>query len=298
MSIWGQFRAAVGQGKPKEPNPRPYTFDPYFDYRAGKEGAGTLEGRGASESAYQLLQKYLARGPGFTPDEQKAMYDLPADQTKVQEQGAIRRLSQSAAATGRFGAGGTTAGKGAIIGGGITTRAQLKQNLMVESAKVALQDRINQIRVADEFAQSRLAGTRGVVEGRNQYNMGLNAFDLDRWKTSLDQYNYDRAKGEENIQKIIMAAAGGCWVAEALFGKEATTTHLARYYVNRLAPPEFRDWYLEHGQKLAGLVQSDRKLREVLVPLFVGFARVAKAHIEKEDGRALPARAAGRSATA
>jgi hypothetical protein len=65
---------------------------------------------------------------------------------------------------------------------------------------------------------------------------------------------------------------GGCWVAEAIFGKDSPLTHLARFYVNNLAPAAFKAWYLENGQDLASMVRKDPTLRHELTPLFLSFA--------------------------
>jgi hypothetical protein len=204
MGAWGTISSA-GRGKPKRPTPRSYVSDPYFD----KEGEGTKHGQGADKAAYALLEKYLAREPGFTPEEQKAMYDLPADQMKEQETGALRRLSQGAAGAGSFGSGGTEAGKGAIIGGGISKRAGLKQSIVVQAAQAAMEDRIRQIQAAQDYSTSRLGMTTQNREGRNAYQMGLNQLDMTGWQTNLQQYNYDREKTREFIQMIVSAAGGG-----------------------------------------------------------------------------------------
>lgn len=71
----------------------------------------------------------------------------------------------------------------------------------------------------------------------------------------------------------------GCWVAEAIFGKDSFQTDLARLYVNRIAPEEFRSWYLANGQELAQMVETDPRLKAVLEPLFIQFGMVALSHL-------------------
>lgn len=73
----------------------------------------------------------------------------------------------------------------------------------------------------------------------------------------------------------------GCWVAEAIFGIDAPETNMARFYVNELAPVEFREWYLTYGQELAEKVKVDPVLREILRPLFLAFGEVATVAIAK-----------------
>lgn len=205
MGAWGTISSPI-RGKPKRPTPKPYTEDPYFS----EAGRGTAIGRGSDEAAYALLQKYLAREPGYTAEEQKAMYDIPADQMRDQETGALRTLNQKAAGAGSFGSGGVQGGgRGAIIGGGIKARAGLKQNIVVQAAQAAMEDRIRQIQAAQDFAQGHLAATSGNVQGKNAYNMGLNQLDVTSWQTQLEQYNYDREKTREFIKMIASSAGGG-----------------------------------------------------------------------------------------
>jgi hypothetical protein len=204
MGAWGTLSTPF-RGKPKAPAERPYQGDPYFE----KGGAGFEHGQKSDEAAFNLLQKYLGREPGYTAEEQKTMYDIPADQQKTQEQAALRDLNQGSAGAGSFGSGGRAAGRGALIGGGIRTRAGLKQNVIVAAAEAAMQDRIRQIQAASDYSSNRLGMTTNNLQGKNAYNMGLNQLDLTKWQTQLEQYNYDREKTREFIKMIVSSATGG-----------------------------------------------------------------------------------------
>ena len=280
MGGWGTITSGF-KGTPKAPPFRNYQSDPYFD----PGGVGTAHGQNSDQAAYTALMAYMDREPGYSADEKKAMYDQPADQSKMQEQVALRRLSQGAAGAGSFGAGSTTAGKGAIIGGGISSRADLRRTTLVQAAEAAMQDRIRQIQAATDYSSSRLGMTTQNREGANAFNMGLNTLDQDRWKARLAQYNFDRQKNREMVGKIVSSVGGGCWVAEAIFGVDSIQTHFARFYVNNLAPKNFHDWYMANGQALATKVDNDPKLKEILRPLFVAFAEDASRRLGGHLGR-------------
>jgi hypothetical protein len=84
--------------------------------------------------------------------------------------------------------------------------------------------------------------------------------------------------GSGGGQGAMSMLAKGCWIAEAIFGRDVVETELARYYVNEMAPTDFRDWYMTHGQALAMQVEQDETLREYLRPRFLWFAVQAAAH--------------------
>jgi hypothetical protein len=75
----------------------------------------------------------------------------------------------------------------------------------------------------------------------------------------------------ENAQAIMKMVGGmaGCWVAEAIFGKESEDTHAARFYVNLIAPVWFRDFYLRYGKRIAAVVSRSRALKAILRPAFL-----------------------------
>lgn len=64
-----------------------------------------------------------------------------------------------------------------------------------------------------------------------------------------------------------------CWIAEAIYGKDALETHVARWYVNTVLPfseagQAFRAWYGKHGRRVAELVLVSPILRAILKPTF------------------------------
>jgi len=123
--------------------------------------------------------------------------------------------------------------------------------------------------------------------GRNQQNIGLMGQIVQQPNlgfANLQSGNYwngqqlNQQKQASNMALFgsLLGAAGGavggCWVAEAIFGKDAEETHLARFYVNTLAPAEFKAAYLEDGKELASMVEADPTLRASLRPTFLSFA--------------------------
>ena len=67
-----------------------------------------------------------------------------------------------------------------------------------------------------------------------------------------------------------------CWVAEAIFGKDAWETHAARYWVRFKAPAWFRWTYLAIGRPVAWLVRRSAFLRRTLRPFFVRLAHAGQ----------------------
>jgi len=65
----------------------------------------------------------------------------------------------------------------------------------------------------------------------------------------------------------------GCWIAEAIFGKDDMNTHLARYWVNNAAPKWFNRLYLRYGERFAKRVEKSEILKRLLRPLFLRFAK-------------------------
>lgn len=204
MGLWGRLSTPF-RGEPGPGTARPPVTDPYYS-TAGKGGAGTTMARGADAASYQLLMKYLGREPGYSDAEQEAMYAPVAEQTKSEEQGALRRLNQGAVGAGSFGSGGTAAGRGAIIAGGMGARASARQNIKVAAAQAALQDRINQIQTASSWVLPRQGLVAGQVQGLNAYNSSLNTLDVAKWRSLLDQYNYNFDKTEEYGRQGLGAA--------------------------------------------------------------------------------------------
>lgn len=86
-------------------------------------------------------------------------------------------------------------------------------------------------------------------------------------------YTGQQGSGGSGGGGALAGLAKGCWIAEALFGVDAIETHLARHYVNNLAPVEFREWYLANGRELADRVREDAVLETRLRPLFLDMAR-------------------------
>lgn len=71
-----------------------------------------------------------------------------------------------------------------------------------------------------------------------------------------------------------------CWIAEAVYGKDAVETHLARWYVNAVLPfseagRAFRAWYAKHGRQVADMVTKSPTLKARVKPVFDAMVRKA-----------------------
>lgn len=124
---------------------------------------------------------------------------------------------------------------------------------------------------------------------RNQENLGLlsqlvtqpqlgyASISSDLYKTKSDSDTQTKAARLGVIGSVFQGIGGmfGCWVAEAIFGKGADETELARYYINVLAPEPLRSEYMAHGQDLAAIVARDEELRAVLRPAFLAFGEAS-----------------------
>lgn len=126
---------------------------------------------------------------------------------------------------------------------------------------------------------------------RNQQNLGLMGqlvtqpqqgyagISADLYNNFLNAEQRGKAARVSALGQGISAGAGagtgGCWVAEAIFGKDSATTHLARFYVNSMASDELKDAYLEHGTALASIVETDGELKAALAPVFLSFAQTS-----------------------
>lgn len=69
-----------------------------------------------------------------------------------------------------------------------------------------------------------------------------------------------------------LAPAAGCWIAEALFGRNTPKFFYARYWILKAWKGEvadrFRKWYRAEGERNAKLIRGSKKYREVWLPLF------------------------------
>jgi len=65
----------------------------------------------------------------------------------------------------------------------------------------------------------------------------------------------------------------GCWVAAELFGGwDKIKTHLARFFIQTMAPKWFRDAYMTHGEVIASYISNKPILKALLRPFFEAFA--------------------------
>lgn len=94
-----------------------------------------------------------------------------------------------------------------------------------------------------------------------------------------------RGQNLEFTGSVLESAASGagmaaaCWIAAEIFdGWEDRRTHATRKYILQLAPTRFREWYLEHGRKVARRLRELPQIKDRLRPLFEQFAVMGEAY--------------------
>jgi len=103
--------------------------------------------------------------------------------------------------------------------------------------------------------------------------------EFNAYQQALGQANNEQNQRFESHSQTVrsgMDMAGsimGCWVAEAIFGKDSEHTHAARFYVNLIAPAWFRNAYLRYGRKVAAVVSKSPTLKAILRPAFLWMGR-------------------------
>lgn len=74
---------------------------------------------------------------------------------------------------------------------------------------------------------------------------------------------------------------GSCWVAAEIFGGwNEPKTCMARYYINKLAPQWFKNFYLKYGERIAKFIHNKPILKTLIRPLFEYFVFVGKSKME------------------
>jgi len=250
MGIWSNltFRA---------PPPYNASSNPY--------AAGSIEnskllnkyGNPAQKEGLQQLLKLL-QGEGRVDPRLLAMVQRQNSMSTQQQQNAAR----GAAARSGFGNGGLQQALMAAIGGAGANR----------SANLNLQD------ISDSYARNQQnIGLMGQLVTQPQLGYASLSADLFKNKSASDAQRRAAEMGAigSSMEAVGSAFGGGCWVAEATFGKDSPDTHFARFYVNNLASDELYDAYMEHGQALADIVERDDALKESLRPTFLAFGRIA-----------------------
>jgi hypothetical protein len=211
VSIFGSVHALI------KPRPRPtskvdWAANPLLD----QKWQGNVST--ADQATYEAVMKNLQREPGFSAQEKEAMFLQPAEQSKVEEAGALRRLNQGAASTGRFGSGGTQAGRGEIMASGGATRANMRRQAILDAARAALADRYNQIGSGEAYTLPRMGLMGNEMGSQNSYRMGLNRLSFDEWRGKSSDYQYDYEKGMELVKMGMGAGVGGVGGAMGAMG--------------------------------------------------------------------------------
>lgn len=183
------------------PKPPPFQADPFVGSSGFQKGL-----KNVNTAATQALLAYLGREPGFSADEIDAMYELPAEQTKVGEQAALRRLNQGSAYRGNYRGGARLAGRGAILGAGMATRANLRRQVILDAARAALADRLNQLSAAAQYTNPRMSASLGHTGMRNQQGFQSYLAELGQYNADFDQaMNFLLPVGKAGVEKAVMA---------------------------------------------------------------------------------------------
>lgn len=111
-------------------------------------------------------------------------------------------------------------------------------------------------------AQSQTTGSGSY----NPYGVATNLYD-----------NYYNAQASANIQSANNKAAVGtglmnmggsmmmaCWVARAVFGDDSKEWLQFREFIMHEASTEFREFYMEHGPKIAERINKDPQMAELV----------------------------------
>lgn len=204
MGLIGRF-SSLWRGTPKAPPARPYERDPYW----GVKGPGTTLGQAAHKLAIEKAMEYANRAPGFTAEEQEAMFAQPAEEMKLRERNILRDQTQADVGGGRFGSGRSATRRGVVRATTSNALGSLRQQVKIAAAQAALEDRMRQLAALSGVWQPTLGFTAGEKAGANQYGMGLNQLDLERWRTQLGQYNKDFDWSWNRVQDIARAVSGG-----------------------------------------------------------------------------------------
>ena len=213
-----------------------------------------------------------------TPSEQQGLqnlYDMLLGKGRVDP----RLLASAQAQNARL----TQQGQSAVRARGAASGMSgsgLNQALMaaIGAAGADRSANLNYQDIADSYARNQQnVGLMGQLVMQPQ--LGYASLSADLYKSKSDADARQRAAEMAAIgssMEAVGSAFGGCWVAEAIFGVDSPDTHLARFYVNNMAPDELHDSYMENGKELAGLVASDARLKENLRPIFLSFSKAAE----------------------
>jgi hypothetical protein len=72
-------------------------------------------------------------------------------------------------------------------------------------------------------------------------------------------------------------AAAGCWVAKEVFGSwKHPKTIQARNFIQNIGPEWFKEFYMEHGERIAEFISDKPILKIILRPLFEVFAFIGR----------------------
>ncbi len=213
-------------------------------------------GKMAERQGIQNLYQMLATQGNIDPRVMASMQAQNARATQQQQDAA-----RAQAARGGFSRGGLAQALQSSIGAAGANRAA---GIQYQNAMDAYGRNQQNIGLLGQVVQQPNLGYMNLNEGARQFQGQMNA--------------QKRAAAIGAFSSVLGAAggaAGGCWVAEAIFGKDAVETHLARIYVNTLASAEFKAAYLQNGEELAEIVKDDEAMKAALRPTFLAFGQVA-----------------------
>jgi len=139
----------------------------------------------------QNLMAYLQREPGLTDEEFRASIDQPLEAQRLEEKEALASNNRGFLGRGQQEGGGRQGAEGSIRSRGMASRADIRRNAILDRARIALMDRINQLGAAERFVNPRMQMHLGHTGMRNQFNLGVYGGQMGQWRTELDQHNND-----------------------------------------------------------------------------------------------------------
>ena len=140
----------------------------------------------------------------------------------------------------------------------LSGQAQVQQPLMAQS----------------QMLGSQLAGLRSVnSQGSGSYSGMSSVLGMNPFMKSFQQ-SAGQSLGSNFSGPQWLSAARGCWVASEIFGGwDEPETVGARVYMSYLAPSWLREFYLNHGQRIAAWIHPRPWAKELLRPFFLLMAR-------------------------
>lgn len=224
------------------------------------------------------LENEVANPQGFSPADEASM-----------ETGAMQTAGGTQA--GAVGQGGLLAARTGNAGGAARAVSDASRGAGEQLSKSLLGVRGANAKLKSEQQQQGISGLEGLtntetgasntaladVAPLTQANTAAINASYDPFTDILDPILQAAGTGASGIAK-----AGGCWIAEAIYGVDDPRTHLVRAWLNgpfreTMLGNAVMDVYLAIGRQVAWFIRRSSALRSILKPLFDKALRKAQA---------------------